>query len=64
MGVNTFSFSLGVAVGPLLGGFLTSESPAPAFLWPAAFSVVVLVVVIAWLPSDALWKQESEVTHK
>ncbi len=49
MGINTFSFSLGVATGPMLGGFLPS---AVAFTVPA-LAALPLLLIIAWLlPSD------------
>ena len=57
MGINTSSFSLGVAVGPLLGGFLTGGGPAPAFLWPAGGSALMLLVVLFFVPGDRPWRR-------
>lgn len=57
MGVNTFSFSLGVAVGPLLHFFI----PEPRVTFTAAgVASLVLAALTAWiLPSDATVRQQS-----
>lgn len=63
MGVNTISFSLGVAVGPLLGGFLLiEEDPAPAFLLPAIAAIALALVVIVFVPSDKAARKRGRIT--
>ncbi|MFQ5654856.1 MAG: MFS transporter, partial [Planctomycetota bacterium] len=52
MGINTFSFSLGVAVGPLLTGFI--PSPALAFAIPSALAVLMFLLVLAMVPPDRI----------
>ncbi len=61
MGINTFSFALGVAIGPLLGGFLTDPWPPLAFLVPATGALGVIVLVWVFVPSDRRVRRESVV---
>lgn len=60
MGINTMSFSLGVAVGPL-GGFLGRWSYATPFVAAAVGAAVVLVLVWLLLPSDREFQRASTV---
>ncbi|MCA8961101.1 MAG: MFS transporter, partial [Planctomycetes bacterium] len=50
MGINTFSFSLGVACGPLLTGFV--DDARIAFAVPAIAAIAVLALVLIRVPSD------------
>lgn len=50
MGVNTFSFSLGVAVGPLLSGFI--PNPRIAFAIPGGATLLLAGLILAAVPSD------------
>ena len=50
MGINTFSFSLGVACGPLLTGFVADTRVA--FTIPALAGILLLALVLFRVPSD------------
>ncbi|MDE0961222.1 MAG: MFS transporter [Planctomycetota bacterium] len=50
MGINTLCFSLGTAVGPSLTGFIHSQQTA--FAIPALAASILLLALLALLPSD------------
>ncbi len=54
MGINTFSFSLGVACGPLLTGFV--GKPELAFAIPAVATAVMTGIIMIRVPSDRVFQ--------
>ena len=56
MGINTFSFGLGVAIGPLLTGLVDNHSIA--FAIPGGLALAIVLLVLAVVPSDASSKRD------
>jgi len=59
MGINTFSFSLGVAIGPLLTGLVNNQKIA--FAIPGGLALLVLLLVAFLVPSDPVVDREGNI---
>ncbi|MCI0651321.1 MAG: MFS transporter [Planctomycetes bacterium] len=60
MGVNTFSFTLGTAVGPPLCGFSGGPESALPFVVPAGAAVLLALLIALFVPSDRGHREESK----